>query len=432
MANLADSLLKKIRAERRTRFRDLDLPPEFVAPNYQGRSIANVAATVIHLLGGEISTPALDRAILAPFAAGVERVVLVVVDALGYGELLRTLEGNPQNGLHPLLRNAGALVPLTSVFPSTTTAALTALWSGYGPAEHGMVGYQLFLREYGVRANMIGFSPVATQRMAPAQLLTAGLNPDSFIPVPSLPQSLAPAGVPVYHLIEQPYLSSALSQVQMRGMREANGIVTSSDLWVVLRSLLDQHRGERALFTAYWSAIDTLAHVYGPDSEAIDAEVNNFAYSFEREFLTRLSPESRRGTLLLITSDHGHTTASGNRLVRLADHTALRACLTMSYTGEPRAAFLYCRQGRVAEAREYVEAHLGDRFAVLDSHVALQAGLFGPGPFAPETEYRIGDLVLIARGPDVFWDRADTPKERGRHGGLLEREMVVPLLIARL
>jgi hypothetical protein len=58
--------------------------------------------------------------------------------------------------------------------------------------------------------------------------------------------------------------------------------------------------------------------------------------------------------------------------------------------------------------------------------------LFGPGRLAPETQYRIGDLVAVSRGPDILWDRSDPPTERGRHGGLLADEMLVPLIAARL
>ncbi len=429
---LADDIQSLIFAERESRFASLHLPPQFVAPNYGGRSIVNVPASIVNIFGGRMSTPPLDAPILAPLANGVKRVVLVLVDALGYRELNRALERNPQNGLH-LLRPSGAtLVPLTSVFPSTTTAALTALWSGYTPAEHGFMGYQLFLREFNVRANMISFTPVMSEKIANEELLAAGLKPENFLAVPSLPQTLKQHDVSVFNFIEQAYTKSALSRVQIRGQREMHGIVTSSDLWSTLRLSIEQHKFERALFVAYWSKIDTISHLYGPAPEFVLDEIDNFAYSFEQSFLKRLSPQVREGTLFLLTADHGHVDTPIARTVYLRDHPELRSRLVMDPTGEPRAAYLYVRQGEMDAVRDYIQARLGDKFIVLESQAALAAGLFGSGQIAPEARYRIGDLIVLPRSSHILWEEDKPPHNLGRHGGLNAAEMIVPLIAARL
>jgi hypothetical protein len=430
--SIAESIEAQIRAERNARFSALNLPEEFVVPNYGGRSVVNVPASIVGLFGGHLSTAPLDPVLIEQFSSDVRRVVLIVVDALGYQRFLDALAVNPHNGFHALLKDGAQLTPLTSVFPSTTTAALTALWSGYTPAEHGFMGYQLFLRDYDVRANMIGFSPVATYQLGSEQLVAAGLEPETFLAVPSLPQTLAQIHVPVYGLIEQPFVKSALSRVQIRGVKELRGFVTSSDMWIALRAWMEERPAERAMFAVYWSALDAIAHTYGPSSETLLAEIDNLAYSFEREFLRLLSPKARKGILFLLTSDHGQVDTPHKQTIRLRDHPELRNALVMGLTGEPRAAYLYCRNGQVEPVRRYFETQLGDQFFVMDSQAALNAGLFGPGRLAPETQYRIGDLVAVSRGSAILWDRTDPPTERGRHGGLLAEEMLVPLIAARL
>ncbi len=429
---LADDILTKIRAERITRFGALNLPRDFVAPNYDGRSIVNVTASIIRLMGGNIPTAGLDPAILGPLSAGVRRVVLIVADAMGYDAFTRTLAQNPQNGFHAALRSGGALTPLTSVFPSTTTAALTALWCGYTPAEHGFLGYQLWLREFGVRAQMIAFDPVATEKQGDAQLVRAGLNPEKFLAVPSLPQTLAAVDVPVYNLLERPYLKTALSRVQIRGQKESRGVISSSDLWVSLRQLLERNPSERAVYFGYWSKVDTMAHIYGPSSEVLAAEIDNFAYSFERELWSRLSPQARAGTLFLLTADHGQIDAPPSEAVYLHRHPELNNRLLMDFTGDPRAAYLMVRNGEMDNVRQYMREQLHDDFFVLNSQQALQAGLFGGGTPAPETRYRIGDLIALPHGSKFLYDEDETPHMQGRHGGLSEQEMLVPLLAARM
>jgi hypothetical protein len=429
---LADNLEKAIRAESQTRYRALHLPAEFIAPNYDGRSIVNLAASIVNILGGKIPTAPLDDAILGELARAAPRVVLVIVDALAYQRFLRALDVNPQNGFNVLLHGDAELVPLTSVFPSTTVSALTSLWTGYTPAEHGTLGFTQFLRDQATRANMIYFSPSATDRVSSGQLVAAGMKPEELLAVPSLPQTLERAGVPVFHHIEQPYTNSPLSKMQLRvEMKETRGFVTSSDMWVALRDSLEEKWNARALFTAYWSGLDAIVHQYGPSSRAYDAEVHNLAYSFEREFLSRLSPRARAGTLFLLTSDHGAIDSPIKWTIYLKDHPDLREHLLMG-AGEPRAAYLYGVGGEKDALRAYIERELGKQFFVLDSRAALEAGLFGSGKRAPETRYRIGDLIVLPRADWILWERAEEPKMLGRHGGLAEEEMLVPLLAARL
>ncbi|MBI5877913.1 MAG: alkaline phosphatase family protein [Chloroflexi bacterium] len=429
---LSDSVSNQILQERELRFASLGLPQSFVVPSYGGRSIVNIPASIVRMFGGKMHTAPLDPSIIRPYMRGVERVVLVIVDAMGYGRLAHALERNPDNGFHALLRGGGSLHPLTSVFPSTTTAALTALWSGYAPAEHGFMGYTMFLREFGVRAEMIGFNPAATERQGHEQLLAGGLDPDSFLPVPSLPQTLARYDVPVFNLIEQAYTRSALSRVQIRGQKETRGFVTSTDMWIVLRTWLKQHPLERALFVAYWSKIDTLSHLYGPSSETITSEIDNLAYTFEREFLRKLPPEAREGTLFLLTADHGQVDTPADQAIYLRDHPALRDRLQFNYTGDPRAPYLTVRNGEADAVRAYLAKNLSRQFVVLDSQEALRAGLFGGGKPAPETRYRIGDLILLPRGQQILWERNEPPRLVGRHGALDAQEMLVPLIAARL
>jgi hypothetical protein len=431
MASPAKSLESKIHAER-ARFGSLALPPEFVAPNYTGRSIVNLATRVAQIFGAQMDRTPLDAAYLDTLLPGVRQVVLVMVDALEYQMLRHALTAQRRNGLRRLLQNGGQLAPLTSVFPSTTTAALTSLWTGYTPAEHGFVGYQLFLREYGARANMIAFSPAATQGQGRAQLVEAGLQPEKFLPVPTLPEALAAQGVPTYNLLEQPYVNSALGRTQFRGVRASRGIVTSSDLWVEMRRWLEELIGQRALLMTYWSAVDMLGHVYGPQAEAVAAEIDNFGYSFERELWNKLSPAARRGTLFLLTADHGMAATPPEQALLLKQHPEINDRLLLGFTGDARAAYLHCRQGQVDAVRGYFETRLADQFFVLDSQAALAAGLFGAGQLAAETSHRLGDLTVVSRGSAALCDRNERPKELGRHGGLLAEEMLVPLLAGRL
>ena len=153
MLNLISELLPRLTAASK-----VSLGPDITWPAYGGVFIANPPASVCRRLGaGPPPTPAppLDSRVLGHWERTFENVVLLLVDGFGLDMFQAALAAGwndlPQDSL---------LAALTSVAPSTTAAALTTLWTGAYPAEHGVIGYELFLKEYGMIANMITHNPV--------------------------------------------------------------------------------------------------------------------------------------------------------------------------------------------------------------------------------------------------------------------------------
>ncbi len=408
------------------------LPPDegWVWPNYEGLSIANLPATIAALFDGDLpgALPAMPRELWADWMPGLRRIVLVLLDALGYRMLQRMWaagEGQPFLDLS----EAGRLVPLTSVFPSTTDAALVSLSTGRPPAEHGWLAYTMYLRELGIAANAILLSPVWTRKTD--QLVEWGLDPATLIPVPRLAERLASAGIHTGGVYYAGFQRTGFSSMLYRGIAEQRGHLLPSDLWVHLRHLLAETRGRRAFLTAYWSGIDTLAHAYGPHSDLCDAEFHTVSHLLSRQFLDSLPAADREGTLLLITADHGQIEIPPEGILSADQHPELSQHLMAPIVGESRAAFVYPRPGRAAAIRDYLEARYPDWFVILDSVEALDAGLLGK-PVADETYARAGELLVLPRGARALQQTEPSVPLIGRHGGLTPDEMLVPLIGTRL
>jgi len=410
------------------------LPASFILPHYGGYSIANLPATVAAMLGAELTdaAPPVPADVWADLALGVRRVVLVLLDAVGYLTLRRLGETAP---CFRRLLEAGRLIPLTSVFPSTTVVALTTLWTGRTPLGHGFLGTRLLLFEQGVLADMLALAPAAHKEQE--MLLGWGWKPEQFVTVPSLAAQLADQGVRSVALTYLPYLEGGLSRIFLRDASEKRGHVGFSDLWIHLRHAL-AHAPDGPLFVSvYWGLADALGHLYGPDAEPLRAELRLLDRAMEEDFLRPLPAKAREGTLLLIVADHGQTPTPAERAVRLSDHPTLEQTLLLPPAGEPRAAYLYVRSGQAETLRTYVAEHLADRFVLLETERALAAGLFGPEEPTPALRGRLGDFLLLARDDaQLIASRGkgggDERVLLGHHGSLTPAEMLVPLLMVRL
>ena len=409
------------------------LPSLFVPPRYGGASIANLPATVGNLLGVQEgwASPALAPDVLAAFGDDIERVVLLLVDGLGWNRLEEQLKREDAGFSELLERHGVAHLPITSVAPSTTAVATTTiLGNGAAPAETGMVGYAFLLAQLGVVANMLFWYPAWKQDRVLGELETWGLEPETFLETPSVAEVLKSANIPTRVVMPGAYKDSPLSRMRPRAA-EVEGYVNATDMWHKLGKWLDHTAGKKAYAYAYYPDFDTLSHRDGSDAPVWDVLWLEFVFHL-RHFFSGLSAQQRKKTLFLITADHGHVVmpVHGRRFLR--DYPGLLELCSVMPGGEPRHYYLYARSGCKKALLEYARANLSDIYAVLDTEEALQAGLYGdPARMHPDTPRRLGDVVLLAKGKGYLWGAEPERFLLGMHGSLLPDEMMVPLVALR-
>lgn len=404
-------------------------PDEFVLPQYNGRSIANVPATVASILQVPFKgMPPLKNELWQPFTVGAKRVVLLIIDAMGWN-LLQLMEEE----LAPVLRHTAVYDQITSVFPSTTVAALSSFWTGAAPAQHGLVGFQLFFPEFAAGGQMISFTPVLGK--FPDALIEAGLQPETFLQWPGVAEQFAAGGVPTYAIKGRGIVDSTLSKMHGRGVAANFGVFTFSDLLVQMGELLQEKAGEKMYLSAYWPTIDTLSHFYNWNGTAVQAEMRSLLHQIKTEFLEKLTAVARQDTVFFIVADHGQTTYKPNQQIPLTSHPRLEEMLLMRPLGGVREIYLYARQGQIANVVNYINEELGDKLYALPTEAALASGLFGPPPIAQQTPQRLGDVLVLARDGHIFYPPAEqkmVDEFKAGHGGLSPAEMQVPWLGFRL
>ena len=427
MSDITPQILPQMKAYR---LPGLELDPGFVHPDYSGGSILNLPSSVCHWLGApSFGASPLRRELLDPYPTDLRRVILVLVDALSLHRLQRWMSDRSAS-VWSHLADQGRLAALTSITPSTTSAALTSLWTGKSPAEHGIAGYELWLKEYGVVSNMIQHSPISFENDA-GSLVKAGFKPEEFLGLPTLGTHLASHGIRSYALQHRSIIRSGLSQMFFKDV-DVHGFYTPAELWVNLRHIVESRPRERQYVWVYTGEVDHFSHLYHPDDERTAAEFADFSRAFEQHFLDRLSPATRKGTLVLLVADHGMIATRQAGTYDLRNHPELKSCLHILPTGEHRLMYLFIKPGQEEAVRAYFAQAWPGQFAFLDPSEAVAKGLFGPGTPHPRLADRLGDLIVPARNDAYLWWADKENILAGRHGGLSAEEMIVPLLSVML
>ncbi len=396
-----------------------------IHPGYGGQSISNLPATICEMLdcplpGGEPLSEKWREVIGGPY----RQVILLLVDGLGLQFFENFIHESPWSSW----MEEGNLLPLTSIVPSTTSAALTSLWTGRTPIEHGILGYELWLKEFGMVGNMIFQSPAAFLGEIGA-LRRAGFQPETFLPVDTLGPHFHRAGRDVIAFQHNSIAKSGLSQMLLKDV-DVWGFRTVNDLWVSMQAWLADHQHTPGYVYAYWGDIDELSHRYGPNDERVFLEFASFSSLLNR-FLLHLRARGRGDSLFLMTADHGQIGTPRQEKYELRNHPELLDALIMQPTGENRLPYLAIHPGREEMVQNYLLQVLPGEFQMVCSTDLVNAGLFGNQPACRQAGQRLGDWVLIPQdGAYLWWADRDNPL-LGRHGGMSSGEMLVPLFALR-
>jgi predicted AlkP superfamily pyrophosphatase or phosphodiesterase len=423
MQKIYDHVLKMIHTQEKPAFlagRDT------VTPMYKGLSIANLPASISRWLGCFLENKQpLIPIIMDQFEDEYEHVILLLVDGLTLSlfkeflDNLTTIETNNKWG--PILAKS-TFCPLTSIVPSTTSAALTTLWTGEQPIKHGIIGYELFLKEFGGIINMITHSPAGFLDRK-TTIASAEFDPANFLPIPTLGTHFKNHGVRSQVFQHQSISGSGLSRMLFKDVK-SHSYCTESDLWYSVRESIQRKDGLKTFTYIYSGELDTLSHRFGPHHPRVFAEWNRFA-NFLRQFISAVSSKNSK-TLFLLTADHGQIPTETLPEYDLQAHPGLTDHFVMNPTGESRLPFLFIKKDHEQDVHQYLSTHWNDQFNLISSKEFILSGLLGEGKPYSGTIDRLGHSVVIPKNNAFWWWVKKENLLRGRHGGLSPQEMLVP------
>jgi hypothetical protein len=386
-----------------------------VDPDYAGGNIVNLVAAIGRHFGLAPEHPPLSNPL--PLT-GIDTIVLLIVDALGYWQLQDHLAAGDLPILERLFeRHDASLAPLTSTFPSTTPAALTTLHTGVTPAEHGLVGFTIWWPDCATVVQTVLFRDLLRGTpLADAQRL---------VTVPSVYQHLAAIGVSSHAVLPAGIVGSTLSAWHFAGAH-VHPYAALNDLADVVTQVLAASGPQYVV--AYWPDYDGACHIFGPASPEARGAASRVDAMLERLLAT---VGHRENVLVILTADHGQRPLDPTAAVVLNDDPVLGQWLVVPPLGERCARYLSVRP----DTASVVARHLGQVAEVVPMADVWADGLFGGPPATASFPQRTGDLLAIPRGRrQLHWAFSETERAevyRGGHGGWTAWEMTVPVVAIR-
>ncbi len=340
-----------------------------------------------------------------------DKKIFLVTDGLGY-DLLKT--NILETGNSELLKRA-EVNQISTLFPSTTTAVMNSIESGRTPAEHGVIGWDVYQKEYGLVVTPYRDATAFSKQM---RLSAAGIG--SVLPVPRLLMSAA----------EKNRMMRLLPEgIRPDKMENCTHVwyYDTTDMFVQLKKAIA--KGEEGFIYAYYDGLDHLQHEYGYKHESVKRAVALFF----RELSTILVPELRKnGYNLIITSDHGQIEA--DKKIILDSRSELLDYLAMPPWGDSRFLCLSVLPGKDGALARFFEKKYGKDAVLVESDELISTGIFGKKVIDKNVRMRFGTHMVLLKGNAVMKYLYPTEEKKGIgkkgfHSGLSALEMKIPLIV---
>ena len=377
---------------------------EIKYPDYN-HSILNLITSMLKYYNVETnhtSLPILDEKL----SKNYKNVVFIILDGLGE-HLINKISPNgffKQNDIDCI----------TSVYPSTTTAALTTYYSGMPPYESGWIGWSQYFKEYGRAIDMLSHR----ESYKGDDFKDARIDVfETLVNYTTIFEKIEKASPNVKAYEIMPSYSDKKSKRSIR----ADSIDEICDAILSVCNTQDNN-----FILAYSDNPDGLFHKYGCTSQ----EAQDFVLYAESS-IQNLSKQLSDDTLLIISADHGHKDI--NTVYNILDYPELQDCLIIPASLESRSLAFWVKEDRKKDFEKLFKEYFGDDFLLLTKQEFLDKHFLGFGNKHKKIDDFIGNYFAISVSDSII--KLETyltePKKvkKSTHCGLTKDEMEVPLIV---
>lgn len=336
-----------------------------------------------------------------------KNVIFLVLDALGEHILAKT---SPNGYLQKYKIDV-----VTSVYPSTTTAAITTYYSGKPPYETAWIAWSQYFKEYGRALDMFSHNESYYREPLRKPMM------DVFKKVVNYES--------IYNQIEKANPNVKAYEIQPEyAERRGRRTLIGNNIDELIMHINDLCKlPDRKFILAYSDNPDGLLHKYGTTSQ----EAKDFVLHAETK-IKEMCDNFDDDTILIISADHGHKDI--DKSYTLLDYPEIQECLIMPPSLESRILTFWVKEDMREQFVQRFNNVFEEAFWLMTKEDFLNKYHFlGYGDKHYKIEDFIGNYIALSVKGSMI--RLETflaegkPVKRSTHCGLTKDEMEVPVFV---
>lgn len=338
-----------------------------------------------------------------------KNVVFFILDGLGE----RILQKNSPNGY----LNNHKIDVVTSVYPSTTTAALTTYYSGKPPYETAWIAWSQYFKEYGRALDMFSHNESYLREPLKETMMNVFEKVVNYESIYNRIEKASP-NIKTYEIGPE--------YAERRGKRKLIG----NNIDELIMNINDICKlPDRKFILAYSDNPDGLLHKFGTTSK----EVKDFVLSAEEQ-IEEMCNNFDEDTIVIISADHGHKDI--DKVYTLLDYPEIQECLIMPASLESRALTFWVKDEMKEEFVNRFNRVFKEEFLLMTKEEFLNKYHFlGYGDKHYKIDDFIGNYIALSISGSII--RLETFLAEGKtvkkstHCGLTKDEMEVPVFVIK-
>lgn len=332
--------------------------------------------------------------------------------------IFMVLDGLGKNVLNEVSKdgyfNSKSIDVVTSVFPSTTTAAMTSYYSGLSPLETGWIAWSQYFKEYGRSLDMFSHNESYlgdTLKYSTKNVFETDLNYKS-----------------VYSLIEENSDARAFEIKPEYAERRGKRTVIANNIDEAILVIKDICKLPNDNFLLVYSDNpDAILHDFGTNSQ----EARNYIIETESK-INNLREELDDDTLIIISADHGHKNITN--IYSLFNYPDIMECLIMPPSFEVRCLNLWVKEDMKSIFADRFNKVFKDEFWLMSKEDFLyKYCLLGKGKKHKKIDDFVGNYIAISTAGSVIaletYLIKNTYIKKSSHCGISREEMEVPVIV---
>ena len=355
-----------------------------------------------------------------------KRRFLLFIDGLGY-DLLKSAISN-SNQLKKLSSEI-EVKKISSLFPSFTPTVFTSIDSGKTPAEHGIIGSPLPVRDYGMMKNLFNLPWIQSTDEFSGKSEANPIFPKSDTLL-KMGRKKGFMYIQREDIIKNDLNSYLFSKINYTGYISFDDFIFQS-----------MDIAESDLYKTVYSYIPDIDHAQHMYAKSSKHALGITTLMIERLMEKLLPKLKNNGWELLISSDHGQISANYKDVNRFSPKSEAMKYLRNEPWGLYRFIFFDAAEGLSEKFEKSFNKTFGKNFVLYNSDDAIKSGLFGKNKVSDSLRYRFGTHIAIPKGNNILYYKYPGGKDyiggkegdtylSGHHGGLSKEEMEIPSLKA--
>ena len=294
-------------------------------------------------------------------------IVLVILDGMGEN----ILTNNSPKGLF----NRNKLCNITSVFPTTTTAAMTTYYSGKPPIETAWIAWTQYFKEYGKYIDVLPEIDDSNGE----KIKTKGKKIKDIIGYKNI----------YTQILEKNDDLTVCEIVPSYCEKKTNLTINANNIDEMCEGILticNNNKNKNFIF-AYSDNPDEIIHKNGCYSN----ETKKFIQETEEYFENLINKLNGTNTLLLISADHGHNDIKEK--ISILELQEIQNCLIMPPFLESRMISFFVKEEKKKEFEKLFNRKFNGKYILYSKKEFLNSGLMGEGKQHEKKENRCDNIT---------------------------------------